>query len=508
MFAFRRLRTFVRQAFRGWDRTLTRGVQAVSRSATRSAVRVWGWARARHWIYFLQGLPAIGGCVAVVVLVVLSLALPAQEVEARYQEQANAATKAKDFPKALVCHERLTSLGRDRPDNLYELALAVTAHGQSERGFEIMEQLAPLDRIGYGPAHLWLGIHYFKTHGDPKSRTRAEAHLQKALRAELPNPDPAHGLLGELYLLYGKPDLAEVHLQNAVRTRPHVRLKYAQALAAQGKKSRAADEATMAAKFFKTHAQADSANHLARIGWAESLAFLEHFDNALTILAEGFHLSNDPGYQVAMANVFAKWHLFLVQSQPEDTAKQWDVLEKALQLDTTNVAMLNRLVQLLGKGGDDTDKARTVMHKILAQGQATGTAHFLLGMDAWQRGDQAQARVHWEQANQLAPNLPIVTNNLAWLLAANKEPELPRALKLIDFVVEKYPQEAIYRSTRAFVYRKMKRWEDALTDLEWILRRAPQFPGVHAALADVYSQLNMTDLAAEHRRLEKIRKKS
>jgi len=49
---------------------------------------------------------------------------------------------------------------------------------------------------------------------------------------------------------------------------------------------------------------------------------------------------------------------------------------------------------------------------------------------------------------------------------------------------------------------KMAKWRAALADLEYVLQRDPNHPGIHGDLAEVYEHLeNMQALAAEHRRL-------
>jgi tetratricopeptide (TPR) repeat protein len=507
MSAFKQTWSFLRRQLKGWDRYAAIAWRGMSRRIAGLFLAQWAWWRARSWIYLTQGLPALAAGIAVVVLLTMYLTLPAHEIEARYQDRAAAASKAKEFAIALVCYERLAALGKDRPGNLYEMAIALEAQGQPVRAQDIMNQIAQADQNGYGPAHQWQAIRHWRSLGNPKDRKLAEAHLISALEAGIPDPDAAHGLLGELYLQSGKPEKAEPHLERAVKTRPHVRLRYAQALAAQGKKARASDEGKLAASYFRTRAQADVKDKFTRVAWAECVTFLEEFPQALAILADGYHLSNDADYKLAMARVYLAWHFQVVASAPDEIATQWSLLEQGLQLDSANVRLLDRLVFLMGKGGDDADKARAVMHKVLAKGEATGTAHFLLGMDAWQRGEKAQAEIHWERGYQLSPNLPVLANNLAWLLAHAANGDPLRALQMIDQVIEKFPQEPSYRDTRAHVCMKLARWREALVELEWVQQRVPNSPTVHSDLAEVYGQLGMKELAVEHRRLADARDK-
>jgi uncharacterized protein HemY len=107
------------------------------------------------------------------------------------------------------------------------------------------------------------------------------------------------------------------------------------------------------------------------------------------------------------------------------------------------------------------------------------------------------------------PNLSVVANNLAWLLAHADNPDLPRALKLIELALTKHPDEPTFRDTRGKIYMKQKRWQEALTDLQFVLARMPEFPGLRASLAELYDRLGDAEVAAEHRRIaERQAKKS
>ena len=60
---------------------------------------------------------------------------------------------------------------------------------------------------------------------------------------------------------------------------------------------------------------------------------------------------------------------------------------------------------------------------------------------------------------------------------------------------------AAYRDTRGLILVKMKRWKDALPDLEFALRADLGRPELHRALARVYDNLQMPEVATEHKRL-------
>jgi Tfp pilus assembly protein PilF len=234
-----------------------------------------------------------------------------------------------------------------------------------------------------------------------------------------------------------------------------------------------------------------------------------------------------------------------------------NLLQRGLTLDSANPQLLDRLLSYLGRGGADAEQARSVLRATLSKGEATATTHFLLGMDAWQRDDKTEAEHHWERAYVLAPNMTVLANNLAFLLSHAANADLPRALKMIDQVIDKAPLDPNYRDTRGRIYYRLSRalandtpallgattlgtlgaaaWQGplpvavslipgragaeqvrqaeallrlALADLEFVLARDPKTAGVHANLAEVYARLGMTDMAREHRRLQQAEEKS
>jgi predicted Zn-dependent protease len=126
-------------------------------------------------------------------------------------------------------------------------------------------------------------------------------------------------------------------------------------------------------------------------------------------------------------------------------------------------------------------------------------------MDAWEQGKHEEGLLHLEQAYQLAPHMGVVANNLAWVLANAQPPDLPRALTLMNTVLERWPNEPLYRDTRGEVLVKMGRWKEALTDLQAALPAYPNHPALHLRLAETYEHLGIPEMAAEHRRLADTR---
>jgi tetratricopeptide (TPR) repeat protein len=464
------------------------------------------WRSRRDYRLLLAGLPAIlvGG--AALTLITAAAAVPRQEVEERYFDHARRAAREKDYATAMTCYDRLAYRGQERPDVLYGMALTAEALGQSGRAEGIMAGLATTERAGYPPAHIWWARRYlFQPNPSPQAYQRAEIHLRYALEGELEDPDLAHGMLGEIYRVTGRFEQAEAHLVKAVRSRPQLRLRLAEVHALRGDQQAARREAGYAVSYFRARAKADVKDAQSRLTWADAVTFLEEFQEAVGILEEGVALEPDgparSAYRGALGKVYATWldHLDRQKEAPADT--KFRLLDQGLAHDPSNSKLLERLLTLTRQDGPEAVGARASLQALLARGEASATLHLALGVDAWQRGDQAAAQVHLDEAQRLAPQMPVVANNLAWVLAHAPQPDLPRALGLVNLALQRAPNEPNFRGTRGHILVRMERWKEALPDLEAALGKDPKNVSLHQDLAETYDRLGIPAMAAEHRRL-------
>ena len=483
---------------------------------------------------FLQGLPALAVGIAAVTVSIIAFFTPAQELEARYVDQAKNAARAKNHAEAVACYERLAQLQSDRPDVVYEMALAADAAGQSDRCILLMQQLAPPDKLGHAKAHLWNGVRLLsRSYEALQNRQLAESHLLRALEAGIEDKEAAHTFLGDLNLAKGQFNEAETHFLIAVKTKPHVRLRLAHLYTLQGNRTRAKAEAQAAANWYSAITKGDLFAHYARLKWVEATLLLEDFPQAVVILEEGLSGTGEDLYRRELAGVHAMWFDFLTRSRNPNPAERIAKLERGLQYDPKNLALLNRVFVVAGtKSGDlespssaagivswgacfggpqlactvfchrqaEAEAARKTLRELLAKGP-TAAIHFFLGVDAWDNGRVKEAQIHWERALQLAPDTPVLANNLAWLIYQTDEANLSKALDLSNLAIEKTPGQTNFRDTRGHILIKMGKFKEALPDLEAALPRSPNRLGLHRALAEVYTRLELPAVAAEHERL-------
>jgi tetratricopeptide (TPR) repeat protein len=417
-----------------------------------------------------------------------------------YRRTGDDALASRDFTTARVCFERLTRID-GRPQAWWGLVRAADGLGEYRRAARLLERAAPPDRLGYAPAHLERALALLAPGWHtPADAADAEHHLRSAVTLA-PNMATAAELLGRIYMETGRPELAVPQLVRAVGDRPALRLTLARAYHAVGEIPSAAKQAELALKESRLRATIHPDEFETRARWAEAAVFLGDYPSAVAAFEQEPIPANDKErYRKNLAIVYTAWADAMERAGDGDgLGVRLELLERGLRADPKSDALLERLVRIVGDDGPDLGRAREILGDLLARGEATATAHFALGVDAWIHSNPDEARVHFEAADRLAPGTPRIVNNLAWLLARGDHPDLPRALKLADLAVERRPDVPMYRGTRGVILARLERWRDALPDLEAGLAASPGQIDLHRSLAAVYEALGDQKMAARHR---------
>jgi tetratricopeptide (TPR) repeat protein len=436
-----------------------------------------------------------------------------EDLTGRYLSEVSRSFQRKDYPRAQLCAERLAQLEGQSEESSFRLAQALDAQGDTGRTQTILDRIAPLDHMGHAPAHLWQAQKLLKKAPVASPATRdALRHLEYAVTAR-PNLTEARALLGQIYAFSGDLSNAESNLVLVVDSRPDLLIMLAQINAARGETTTSRKRAERARDLFQELTGKHPEDADSRLRWTAALIFLENFAQAEAVLQEGLTRSNNsPIYHQALARVYLDWADWLEKQKPDqesDRTKsdrlsaQLTLLERGLRHDPSSAGLLDRLAGLILGSDAEAGQVREALKGILAKGQATATVHFLLGLDAWQNNRAEEARLHWERSHELAPEFLGVTNNLAWVVSTGPKADPQRALDLINLAIDQSSGEfkARLRGTRGHVLIQMKRWKEALADLESDLPFEAGNADVQSDLAAVYTALGLPDQAAEHRRL-------
>ena len=112
--------------------------------------------------------------------------------------------------------------------------------------------------------------------------------------------------------------------------------------------------------------------------------------------------------------------------------------------------------------------------------------------------------MHYELAHDASPETPVTLNNLAYTISRSKNPDLERALSLINQAIELDASVPDFFDTRGEILMRMGRWPQAITDLEAALRKLPGRAAIHRKLSVCYAAAGDSELAALHGRRAEI----
>jgi Tfp pilus assembly protein PilF len=456
------------------------------------------------WLCLLQGLPALLVGASVLVLLTVRLVRAAEPATAFYRSQISEAAGRGDFRTARLCLERLEQMG-DFPAGLVQaVAECAEAEGQTAYAHLLYDRLAPLDQQGRPAVHVRQARMLLAKGNDPTALAQAETHLRHALEADVALPE-ARFLLANVCARTGRSREAITWLAPLAVEKPEVDLILSRLHLALGEEAQSRRIAQRALEAFRRKAEGAVNSQEWVLRAAEAAALAELFPVALEMLGPSLAREGADKERRVAAGVFTAW-VAKAEKEKAEPAQLLALIQQGLTYDPTNPALLQRLVVLTHRTGKEGETARAELRRIVADGRGAAAAQFLLGTDAWLRGKHEEGRLLMERALALNPSFAPVANNLAWILAHEKDPDLPRALALAEAALDQMRGQANLRDTRGYILLKMGRAKEALADLQAAQQALGNTRERHEALAEAYTRLGQAELAAEHRRLAAAKK--
>jgi tetratricopeptide (TPR) repeat protein len=264
--------------------------------------------------------------------------------------------------------------------------------------------------------------------------------------------------------------------------------------------------ARTAAVHFRSLAEEDREDWQLFLQWGLNEVLAEEFATAVRILERVRPRADDPEpFREALVLAYLGWFDQAMRQEPGDVGQQLELLNRALIHGPENPRVLTLIANLStrpleGQEAELAEPLTDALQRALAAGVAPAVVHLILGTRQLVDGDTDNAVMHLELAHQANAQVPSVLNNLAWGLAHQDQPDLERALTLIDIAAELSDRPRIV-GTRAVILDLMGKQQEAVTELENVLRRHPDPAWVHEQLADLYRRLGDAAGADEHQRL-------
>ncbi len=479
------------------------------------SVLVSAWER-NNLRYFLQGLPALLALLSITVTTAYAYFRSQEGLTKLYELEGKTALSAAQYQKAVLCFERLATLDGRNPEVRYLLALSMVfnpAADQRDFAYNLLDQLAPKDAIGYPPAHLHQAKRILMTTQNPNAEQlrQAEIHLRRSLSPGVAYPlrsteaMEAMSWLGRVLSAMNRFDEAEPYLRRAAPSQPELWLVLANIFKRQNRHDQVREVCQLAIAYYRPLVERNIDNVEARVFWAKSAALMDDYQQATKLLDVGYNMKPMDIYRVEIASHFKAWADFIRRTDPDRLPEALAHLEKALVWDPANLQALSSLLDLTRARTPEAERARGNLREMLVNQPDSPMLHFTVGLLAWEENKPEEARLHWERAYKLSRDFPMVANNLAFLLANFPPIDLRRALEIIDEVLRTWPDVPLFRGTRGHILFKLGRYKEALDDLERSIKDAAnrENPDVLEMIANCYEQLGDRTMSETYRRRSK-----
>ncbi len=471
-------------------------IASLSRFLFHSIHRYWVTRRLR---YLLFGSPALILIVSVSYVVASSLILPVTNTRKQYRTAGRTAVTNEKYEVAKIYLQRAVELGAQDTDTLFDMARTAEQTKDFVRMQAILEKLAPIDHAVHAPSHLWEATKLLTK----KNRTSQElkqsiTHLGYVLKLN-PDNQNAHALLGEIYLQMRLFQDAIPHLAAVAPHRPPLSLSLAKAYQFAGEKTKAIYEAKVAEAYFEKKSIESPYHHDHRLKWADCLMMLERFQQATLVLNDGIKLDDDQRFHFGLARTYIAWSDTFNLKTNKQRQQKLKLLSAGLQANPNEMLLFDRMMPILSLENETAEEAEQFLLDNISNGVALGVCHLLLGSNAVLEKKSKQASFHLEQSIKHMPSAPIIANNLAWYLTLADEPDLERAMSLIEPVVNKFPKGHAYRETRGQILVRQGKWKAAINDLEFALPKYKKNPQTHDGLSVAYENIGNDKLSKQHR---------
>lgn len=418
----------------------------------------------------------------------------------RYRVGAFDAIKKEDYRLARTYFTRLMDLGDLTQRDEINWASILGATGEGEDAGEILDSLAPESGPpGFAPAHrqkVALLLRGLGKTRDPNHLSRLKRHLDCCGKD---SPEMQQAWV-TYYFAVGNVENATQTLVDMPEVEPGYWLALADLCENQGKFSRQTRALDAAREVCEAKIEKDPFDMAARVDLAKTLTRQNNLELAEQTLLKGLQLKPDDQMRAVLSQFYLVRYDKATEANDEFSLR-FDYLRKAIHLAAGHSAIYDRLTMLFMNNSDEQGRKaiRDELLALIAGDRPSAMAHFALSNLYQTEGENEKAVWHLEQAYTLDKGLVVVANNLAWMLAHKKEPELDKALKFAEQAVEISPNPD-FLDTYGTVLMLRKEYQLAIPEFEKAIGGSRTKPLIHKKLAECYRQIGRPELAEIHER--------
>ena len=448
----------------------------------------------------LWGLPAVI-CMAMVLTGIIYIWFNNETIKGRYFQRMQEAIANKDFNLASVLAERVIQQSSEvDPMMRLRYAMILSEKGDHYKAIAIIDDLAPDDKIGFAGAHQHKAARLgeeLQTRQDTEKLKKFRWHLD---HANMQSSEQFETLWALYYSIVDQNDKVIEHLERASRSNPSHLIKLSEIYHKNGNFVGAERTLVSAEAIFDKKLRDDPFAKAVRLQLALIKSKLRRVEEAEQILLTGVALNGDAEMRRSTADFYLmRYDLLRKEKQPFE--KQFVFLQKSISLDSTYIPAYDRLVSLYANCPDkeSLQEMKKLLRDMIVEGKSAAMAHVALGSILLLDGDSKESQSHLRQAFKLDTKMPVVCNNLAWLLVNSADSkQLDEAYQLATQAVAAQPNNAEFRDTLGLVLMKQEKYEEAITEFEKILPAAGSKNPVHRNLAICYQKLGRLEMAKSH----------
>ena len=466
------------------------------------------WLLSRPYSSVLAAVPAIllGSGLATVIL--FSTSDHSQVRATRYRSIFDNAVNTRDFELASLV---IKSLIDSNPQNLelqYQQALIEQLRGNTDFALKQMDDLATMKN--HGLAAMWMISQEFNLQELKKWSDPQHARFRKLIEIGLKNLD-GENLLSAKVLMFSY--LAEVgaysdagrYLAEVVPSRPELALAAATLCRSQVDSAGVTKYASIAEKYYANELSRQPTDINSRINLARVLMIQTKFESAAKLLNDGYRLTKDSRLTGVTGEALVVWsnHLGAGDESSKNLVKRLQILHAAIGIAHTDSAVGSSIAQLILDCRDNRSSEVRRLKEAILKGNDPVSTHFIRGTLALLDNKFDEAKSQLELALLHEPNVPTILNNLAVAVAGMKDGDLEKALSLVDIALTKLPNHVYFLETRGQILVKLKRWQEAISDLEVALEAKELRPAIYPSLALAYDKIGATDMTQVYQKLAK-----
>jgi len=369
-----------------------------------------------------------------------------------------------------------------------------------------MNSIAPETGSGYAPAHAWIANLMLQRQLSEAEMPVLKHHLDVAVKWE---QAPANLLVAATqFAVLAKDNIRAIDMlrQSAERSPEFEGDLFRLAIQLNNKvvAEQTAEKALprLLEKIANGTATADD-----RINVADMLFYKGELQAARAALEDGLKLEglvpeDVAKLKLALSELYRLRFTQTLKASSETWSADIRLLDQAMRIDPTNPKVAEQVAMLARIGGNSPpDELMKQLNEFLAQGTATPVTHAWIAEAHILRNEYGDAIKHLEDVVARMPDSAQSHNNLAYAIALSDPSKMQEALTHALDAVKAGPRVADFHDTLGFIYMKLNRTAEAISEMEIAVELQQGRPDFHERLASAYEKQGTKEMAIIHRQL-------